>query len=251
MPARLPAAEVALRDLQRLVRRPPNNAERPVMQRRLPPDLATDEAHGIGVLADEVAAAEEAARIVREDLRFEHLDHPDDAVWRFVEEGWARRPTDHVPWFVERHAHEVTRATCYLPVEFLTVATETKLPCRIHPPWSESRHKRVDQTAGGDVLVLLNLSQSGFGGCLQSDGYLVAERAGSHPRREREDTAADGVHSWLSRSKSDTKNWFPGSGVITAGTPYPTRLRAVWGVQTVKPHDAKNLDRPASARNWP
>jgi hypothetical protein len=109
------------------------------MHRRLPPDLATDEAQAIGVLADEVAAAKEAARIVREDLRFEHLDHPDDAVWRFVEECWALRPTDHVPLFVERHAHEVTRATCYLPVEFLTVTTETQLPGVLLMPVTDPR----------------------------------------------------------------------------------------------------------------
>jgi len=76
----MPAAEKALRDLQRLVRRPPDGTQRAVMTRRLPPDLATGEDQFIGVLADEVEAAEKATAAVRGDLRFEHLDHADDEV---------------------------------------------------------------------------------------------------------------------------------------------------------------------------
>ena len=128
MPKQAPAADKALRDLQRLVRRPPDGRERAVMTRRLPDDLATGENKFIGVLADEVKAAEKATTALGGDLRFEHLDHADDEVWRFVAECWADRLTDHVPAFVARHAAEVTRAACYLPVEFLTVKSETQLP---------------------------------------------------------------------------------------------------------------------------
>src|SRR6266536_441896 len=128
MPKQAPAADKALRDLQRLVRRPPDGRERAVMTRRLPDDLATGENEFIGVLADEVKAAEKATTALGADLRFEHLDHADDEVWRFVAECWADRLTDHVPAFVARHAAEVTRAACYLPVEFLTVKSETQLP---------------------------------------------------------------------------------------------------------------------------
>ena len=84
----------------------------------------------IGVLADDVKAAEEATAALVGDLRFEHFDHADDEVRRFVAECWA----DHVPAFVARHAAEVTHAACYLPVEFLTVS-----PRPSSPAWSCSR----------------------------------------------------------------------------------------------------------------
>lgn len=96
------------------------------MTRRLPDDLATGEDQFIGVLADEVEAAGKATAALIEDLRFEHLDHADDEVWRFVAECWADRSADHVPVFVARHAAEVKHATCYIPVEFLTVNAETE-----------------------------------------------------------------------------------------------------------------------------
>jgi hypothetical protein len=122
MPKLVLAAEKALGDLQGLVRRPPDGRERVLMTRRLPDDLATDEDKFIGVLADEVKAAEKATAVLVDDLRFEHLDHADDAVWRFAAECWADRLTDHVPAFVARHAAEVMPTICYLPVEFLTVS---------------------------------------------------------------------------------------------------------------------------------
>ncbi len=67
----MPAAEEALRDLQRLVRRPPSVTERATMTRRLPQDLATSETQFIGVLADEVEAAQKATAALRDDLRFD------------------------------------------------------------------------------------------------------------------------------------------------------------------------------------
>jgi hypothetical protein len=139
MPKQVPAAEKALRDLQRLVRRPPDGRERAVMTRRLPDGLATAENRFIGMLADEVAAAEMTTAAVVGDLRFEHLDNADDAVWRFVAECWADRSTDHVPAFVARHAAEVMHVTCYLPVEFLTVKSETQFPGLVLLPLSDPR----------------------------------------------------------------------------------------------------------------
>ncbi len=128
-----------MRDLQRLVRRPPDGTQRAVMTRRLPPDLATGEDQFIGVLADEVEAAEKATAAVHGDLRFEHLDHADDEVWRFVAECWADRSADYVPVFVERHAADVRHATCYLPVEFLTVSSETQFAGILLLPVTDSR----------------------------------------------------------------------------------------------------------------
>jgi hypothetical protein len=139
MPKLVLAAEKVLGDLQGLVRRPPDGRGRVVMTRRLPDDLATGEDKFIGVLADEVKAAEKATAVLVDDLRFEHLDHADDAVWRFVAECWADRLTDHVPAFVARHAAEVMRTTCYLPVEFLTVKSETQLPGLVLLPVGDPR----------------------------------------------------------------------------------------------------------------
>ncbi len=139
MPNQVPAAEKALRDLQRLVWRPPDGRERAAMTRRLPDDLAIDENKFIGVLADEVKAAEKATAALTGDLRFEHLDHADDEVWRFVAECWADRLTDHVPAFVAHHAAELMHATCYLPVEFLAVKSETQLPGLVLLPPGDPR----------------------------------------------------------------------------------------------------------------
>ena len=81
------------------------------MTRRLPDDLATAENQFIGVLADEVAADEKATAAVTGDVRFEHLEHADDAVWRFVAECWADRSTDHV----RRSWHGTRPRSCTLP----------------------------------------------------------------------------------------------------------------------------------------
>jgi hypothetical protein len=54
------------------------------MTRKLPRDLVGGEDQFIGVLADKAEAAKKAASALRDDLTFEHLDHPEDAVWRFV-----------------------------------------------------------------------------------------------------------------------------------------------------------------------
>ncbi len=124
----IPAAERALQELQRLVRRPPSTAERPALTMRLPADLASDEAQTLCFLRDEVDAADEATAALLGDLRFEHLDRAEDKVRRFMAECWADRSTDHVPLFVARHGGEVRKAACYIPVEFLSVISVTEFP---------------------------------------------------------------------------------------------------------------------------
>ena len=47
---------------------------------------------------------------------------------RFMAEGWAARSADHVPLFVASHSREVRHATCYIPVEFLSVTSVMELP---------------------------------------------------------------------------------------------------------------------------
>jgi len=94
----------------------------------LPADLASDEAKTVYFFRDEVEAADEATAALLGDLRFEHLDHAEDKVRRFMAECWAERSTDHVPLFVASHNAEVRRATCYIPVEFLSVTSVKEFP---------------------------------------------------------------------------------------------------------------------------
>jgi hypothetical protein len=89
----------------------------------LPADLASDEAKTVYFFRDEVEAADEATAALLGDLRFEHLDHAEDKVRRFMAECWADRSTDHVPLFVASHSAEVRKATCFIPVEFLSVTS--------------------------------------------------------------------------------------------------------------------------------
>jgi hypothetical protein len=60
------------------------------------------------------------------DLRFEYLDDADGEVWGFVTE-CSLDKKDHVRVFIESHQREPIDAVCYVPVEFLTVKTETEV----------------------------------------------------------------------------------------------------------------------------
>lgn len=131
--------EDALRDIQRLIQRKPSDTEASVLRMRLPADLATSEHHVLGILADEMEAAENATTALLGDQRFEHLQKPSDDIWRFVAECWADKSTDHVAAFVARHAAEVTQAVCYIPIEYLTVKDERRLPEIALLPVSDSR----------------------------------------------------------------------------------------------------------------
>lgn len=88
-----PAAERALKELQRLVRRPPSTAERSALTMKLPADLASDETQTLCFVRDEVDAADEATTALIGDVRFEHLDRAEDKVPRFMAECWADRST--------------------------------------------------------------------------------------------------------------------------------------------------------------
>jgi len=95
---------------------------------RLPADLASDEIQTLCFLRDEVDAADETTSALLGDIRFEHLHRAEDKVRRFMAECWADRSTDHVPLFVASHGAEVRKATCYIPVEFLSVTSVTEFP---------------------------------------------------------------------------------------------------------------------------
>jgi hypothetical protein len=94
----------------------------------LPADLTSDEAKTVYFFRDEVEAADAATAALLGDLRFEHLDHAEDKVRRFMAECWTDRSTDHVPLFVASHSAEVRKATCFIPVEFLAVTSVREFP---------------------------------------------------------------------------------------------------------------------------
>ena len=95
---------------------------------KLPADLASSEGQTLGFLRDEVDAADKATAALLGDLRFEHLDRAEEKVRQFMAECWADRSGDRVPLFVASHAAEVRNATCYIPVEFLSVTSVTEFP---------------------------------------------------------------------------------------------------------------------------
>jgi len=95
---------------------------------RLPADLASSEVQTLYFVRDEVDAADKVTAALLDDLQFEHLDRAEDKVRRFMAECWTDRSTDHVPLFVASHGAEVRKATCYIPVEFLSVTSVTEFP---------------------------------------------------------------------------------------------------------------------------
>lgn len=127
MAKKLPKAEKALSDLQRLVRQPPRD-ERTVRTRRLPEALITDDQGYLYLYADEETAFQDAQQVLLDDLRFEHLgEGTDEAVWRFVAEAHVDRTRDHVHRFVEQHGNQPVELTCYIPVEYLAVSSVTAI----------------------------------------------------------------------------------------------------------------------------
>lgn len=98
------------------------------MTMQLPADLASGEAQTLNFLRDEVDAAHKPIDALLTDVRFEHLDHAKEEVHRFMAECWADTSIDYVPLFVARHSAEVRAATCYIPVEFLSVTSAIAFP---------------------------------------------------------------------------------------------------------------------------
>jgi hypothetical protein len=98
------------------------------MTMQLPADLTSGEAQTLGFLRDEVDAADKTIAALLADVRFEHLGHAKDEVRRFMAECWADTLIDHIPLFVASHSAEVMTATCYIPVEFLSVTSAIAFP---------------------------------------------------------------------------------------------------------------------------
>jgi hypothetical protein len=144
------AAPRVLKRLQGLVRRPPDGV-RTARTGRVPEDIATEAFRSLGLLPDEEEVYQEAQAILLSDLRFEHLERRQvaDALWRFLCQCYADRTRDHVPQFIEEHARDVLDVPCYLPIEHLTVETDTDAAgLRLLPATSDV----VPQQSGWFVL---------------------------------------------------------------------------------------------------
>jgi hypothetical protein len=85
---------------------------------------------------DEEEAYQEALAILLADPRFEHFEESRaaEALWRFLCSCYADRYHDQVAQFITEHAREPLEATCYLPIEHLTVETATEVTGLRLPP---------------------------------------------------------------------------------------------------------------------
>jgi hypothetical protein len=113
--------EKALGRLQRLLQEPPTDVEEPGMM--LSPSAEEDTRAGAIILSrEEVAALEEATRVLDADLRFEHLEKTLDTRMKdFVRDSVNKRDSDHVAEFMKGGLREPEERRCYFPVEFLNV----------------------------------------------------------------------------------------------------------------------------------
>jgi len=91
----------------------------------LPPELVTADYSAVVFSRADVAAITAAIDAVSEDLRFEYLRDAKQIIERFAAECWTYRRGDRVPGFIETHARVPVVRNCYIPVEHLTVDTET------------------------------------------------------------------------------------------------------------------------------
>lgn len=97
--------------------------------------------HGeIGLSKAQDDALADLEYVLARDPRFEHLRDKVRAVaLAYVFECVANRSRDHVSAFVSVHGKEPTRRTCYLPVEYLTVAAEVTFLGHRFIPVSDDR----------------------------------------------------------------------------------------------------------------
>jgi hypothetical protein len=120
---------LSLKRLQGLIRRPPGG-DPTVRSGRVPQDIATETFQMLCLLPDEEEAYQEALALLLADPRFEHFEESRaaaEALWRFLCLCYADRSHDHVAQFITEHAREPVEATCYLPIEHLTVETATEV----------------------------------------------------------------------------------------------------------------------------
>lgn len=124
---RVHEVEKTLTELQRLIRRPRPGNDGCATVLQLPPDVTGGELVNLPLLQDEVAAMEDAQAALLADLHFEHLRKPEEDVRQFVAQCWADRKTNHVTAFITKNQRVPFEATCFMPVEHLSVEVETNV----------------------------------------------------------------------------------------------------------------------------
>lgn len=122
--------EEALETLQRTIRRSKKDAE-PVESGEVPPHLVErfasrssgEEGLTLVLSADEKKALIDGRRLLRSDLRFEHLSDRDiqNYTWEFACRAHLDPDAELVQDFFEEHGREPADRTCYLPLELLEV----------------------------------------------------------------------------------------------------------------------------------
>ena len=119
--------EELLAELQHLARTKPSPGDVHVMSFRLPSDLIHPGSIMLTVTQDEVDAMGRVEEALTRDLRLEHMDKPGDTLKDFVARAWADLKTDHVQQYITKHSRELLELTCFLPIEYLTIDSPTKL----------------------------------------------------------------------------------------------------------------------------
>lgn len=166
------STEEALLALQMLVRQQQPDGDETVLTRAVPADLVREDTKVLLLYADEVLALARAEKLVRGDLRFEHLgDKVHDCLWRFVCECHLKPGRDHEAMFIKQHTRPLQQLTCFLPVEFLAVESSvTVLGLTLLPP-ADKRVPTVQLTLDRPVAAVAAVEVEG------TNLRLMAERA--------------------------------------------------------------------------
>jgi hypothetical protein len=156
--------EQTLRKLQQTARQKANPDASRHLTWTLPDDLATKDTKVIVLYRAECDLMDQLVAGLASDLRFEHLKDPQKAVLRFVAEASIHRGTNHVPAFVEQHAHVVEDHT----IVFTTL--HLKVPERLE--FGGVTLLPLDDESVPDVLELANVPDCG--------GYLLLPCQGTN-----------------------------------------------------------------------
>jgi hypothetical protein len=205
---------VALRELQRLVRRPTPETATPVVH--IPAgDPTPTGTPAIGLVEDEAAAAGRVRSLLEADPRYEHIANAKDAVERFIVSCFHDRQSDHVNRFIREHAKDPEIQTCFIPVARLIVKHEIEIfGIRLLPPDSSE----LPIAPGPHIKCIAAATAEGTNPQLMADrAREVAEHA---LRRLRVALRADKwVHDWQLRFRLDPTFLLSGgaSGWIAPG----------------------------------
>lgn len=119
--------EELLVELQRLARMKSSPGDQHAMSFRVPSDLVHAGLKSLAVTQDVVDAMGRVEEALAHDLRLEHMDNADATLRDFVARAWAEPKTDQVQRYITKHSRELLELTCFLPIEYLTIDTPTRL----------------------------------------------------------------------------------------------------------------------------